>query len=108
MYLCNLPLVSLMHIIEQIQHHPRPPISLDEEQELKRCSPESRIAEAAYVVEDVIESRIVDQILDGSTERVVGISSSELHNDLQKMIEDSRHGIYHHRGGGDQKEERDP
>ncbi|KAL8529488.1 hypothetical protein ACS0TY_006787 [Phlomoides rotata] len=101
-------LVSLMHIIEQIQHHPRPPISLDEEQVKslgkkitflqdflesyshdKSCKgTESHIAEAAYAAEDVIESRIVDQILDGSTDHVVEISSSELHKDLHKVIQE--------------------
>ncbi|KAK4427372.1 putative late blight resistance proteinR1A-10 [Sesamum alatum] len=106
-------LVSLMHIIQQIQHHPRPPVSLDREQvqslqenvavlqdflELysQRLSQECedglvvRIAGAAHAAEDVIESRIVDQILDQSTStRLDNISSIDhFHQHLQKVIAD--------------------
>ncbi|EYU21848.1 hypothetical protein MIMGU_mgv1a023991mg [Erythranthe guttata] len=85
-------LLSLRHIIEQIQHHPRPPISLDQNQVqsltdnlnflqkfLEHGYPcvgssreaidvfESRIADAAHAAEDIIETWVVDQILAEST-----------------------------------------
>ncbi|KAL8042752.1 hypothetical protein ABFX02_09G073900 [Erythranthe guttata] len=85
-------LLSLRHIIEQLQHHPSPPISLDQNQVqsltnnlnflqefLEQGYPcvgiskeaidvfESRIADAAHAAEDIIETRIVDQILTEST-----------------------------------------
>ncbi|KAK4395090.1 putative late blight resistance proteinR1A-10 [Sesamum angolense] len=107
-------LVSLMHILEQIQHHPRPPVSLDKEQvqslqenvavlqdflELysNRLSQEYegglvvRIAGAAHAAEDVIENHLVDQILDQSTSTSgENISSIDHHfyQDLQKIIAD--------------------
>ncbi|KAL0319416.1 UNVERIFIED_CONTAM: putative late blight resistance proteinR1A-10, partial [Sesamum angustifolium] len=107
-------LVSLMHILEQIQHHPRPPVSLDKEQvqslqenvvvlqdflELysNRQSQEYegglvvRIAGAAHAAEDVIENHLVDQILDQSTSTSgENISSIDHHfyQDLQKIIAD--------------------
>ncbi|KAI3459667.1 hypothetical protein Pfo_016330 [Paulownia fortunei] len=96
-------LVSLMHIIEQIQHHPRPPISLDQKQieslmekvtllqdflegyshgsSKEADGLESRIADAAYAAEDMIESHVVDKILSRSTSHWKNIS-------LQKVIED--------------------
>ena len=79
-------LVSVMHIIDQIQTHPCPPISIDQIQVecltkvitslqkfLESYSPhsgytkeedvwESRIAETAYDAEDVIESYIFCKI----------------------------------------------
>ena len=79
-------LVSVMQIIDQLQTHPHPPISIHQkhlesltqlitslQKFLESYSPhrgyteeedvwESRIAEAAYHAEDVIESYIVDQI----------------------------------------------
>ncbi|EYU21836.1 hypothetical protein ABFS82_09G075500 [Erythranthe guttata] len=85
-------LLSLRHIIEQLQHHPRPPICLDQNQVqsltdnlnflqefLEQGYPcvgsgkeaigvfESRIADAAHAAEDLIETRVVDQILAEST-----------------------------------------
>ncbi|KAL7099391.1 hypothetical protein ACP275_09G082000 [Erythranthe tilingii] len=100
-------LLSLKHIIEQIQLHPRPPISLHQNQvdsltdalnflqdflEGYSCSSsskeaedvlESRIAEAAHAAEDLIETRVVDQIVGGEK-----IRSSDFHQDLEKVIQD--------------------
>ncbi|KAL6529633.1 hypothetical protein OROGR_015256 [Orobanche gracilis] len=80
-------LVSLMHVIHDIKHHPNPPIYLHEQQsesltqitaslqefleshtssvsENDEADPlERRIADAAYEAEDIIESHIVSQIL---------------------------------------------
>ncbi|KAL0415068.1 UNVERIFIED_CONTAM: putative disease resistance RPP13-like protein 3 [Sesamum latifolium] len=107
-------LVSLVQTIEQIQHHPRPPISLDKQQiqslqeqvaflqdflELysHRLTQEYedglvvRVADAAHAVEDVIENHIVDQILDQSTSTSgENISSIDhlFYQDLQKVIAD--------------------
>ncbi|EYU21829.1 hypothetical protein MIMGU_mgv1a001470mg [Erythranthe guttata] len=101
-------LLSLKHIIEQIQVHPRPPISLHQNQvhsltdtlnflqdflEVYSCGGssssreaadvlESRIADAAHAAEDIIETRIVDQILGEK------MSSDELYQDLEKVIQD--------------------
>ncbi|XP_047962160.1 putative late blight resistance protein homolog R1B-16 [Salvia hispanica] len=79
-------LLSIMQIINQIKHHPSPPISMDEKQvesltdivmflqeflegykspyaEGDEADPlEMRIADAVYAAEDVIESHIVDRI----------------------------------------------
>ncbi|KAL0319415.1 UNVERIFIED_CONTAM: putative late blight resistance proteinR1C-3 [Sesamum angustifolium] len=104
-------LVSLVHTIEQIQHHPRPPVLLDENQVQSlqekvaflqdfledyshRLSQEHgdglmvRIADAAHAAEDVIESRIVDQILDQSTSTHEEKMSSidHFYQDLQNEI----------------------
>ncbi|GFQ02742.1 putative late blight resistance protein homolog r1a-6 [Phtheirospermum japonicum] len=97
-------LVSVMHIIETIQNHPRPPISFDKEQlqsltqnitflqqflethSIDDDGFEGRIADAAYAAEDVIESHIVDQIeanAHGET-----ISSVDFYNSLHKVIQD--------------------
>ncbi|KAL7099405.1 hypothetical protein ACP275_09G082700 [Erythranthe tilingii] len=101
-------LLSLKHIIEQIQLHPRPPISLHQNQvdsltdnlnflqdflEVYSCGGgssseaadvlESRIADATHAAEDIIENRIVDQILGGER-----ISSDELYQGLEKLIQD--------------------
>ncbi|KAK4427373.1 putative late blight resistance proteinR1B-12 [Sesamum alatum] len=108
-------LVSLVQTTEQIQHHPRPPVSLDKEQvqslqenvaflqdflELysHRLSQEYegglvvRIAGAAHAAEDVTESRIADQILDDQSTTTSGehISSidDQLYQHLQKVIAD--------------------
>ncbi|KAK4395087.1 putative late blight resistance proteinR1A-10 [Sesamum angolense] len=108
-------LVSLMHIIEQIQHHPRPPVSLDKaqvqslqenaavlqdflelyshrlRQEYEEDGLMFRIADAAHAAEDVIENHIVDQILDQSTSATgENISSTDHHfyQDLHKVIAD--------------------
>ncbi|KAL8458631.1 hypothetical protein ACS0TY_036231 [Phlomoides rotata] len=99
-------LVSLRHIIDQIEHHPRPPISLDIQQvesliekvtflqdflegysshvgySSEADALEMRIADAAYAVEDVIESHIVDEVHSGR------MSSIEFYEGLQKVIED--------------------
>ncbi|XP_047952527.1 putative late blight resistance protein homolog R1B-16 [Salvia hispanica] len=79
-------LTSLMHILDDIKHHPSPPISIHEQQlesltqtvtsfqqfletyispvsDTNKADPlEIRIAEAAYAAQDVIESHIVDMI----------------------------------------------
>lgn len=93
-------LVSVMQIIDQIESHPRPPISLHKNQVesltqsitllqefLEHYSShggyteeediwEIRIAKAAYSAEDVIESHIVDQILARSTNNGENTSST--------------------------------
>ncbi|GFQ02280.1 hypothetical protein PHJA_002372000 [Phtheirospermum japonicum] len=99
-----------MHIIEQIQNHPRPPISLNKEQveslsenvnflqeSLEGYSNfnggsnkdsdalESRIADAAYAAEDIIESHIVDRI-QSHGENVRSIE--DLYDGLQQVIHD--------------------
>ncbi|XP_042048575.1 putative late blight resistance protein homolog R1C-3 [Salvia splendens] len=105
-------LVSLMYIIDQIQTHPRPPISIDQNQVesltqlisslqkfLEIYYPqrgyteeedewESCIAEAAYHAEDVIESYIVDQIRARLKIDVQHIISFQFYQGLQKVIED--------------------
>ncbi|KAK4427371.1 putative late blight resistance proteinR1B-8 [Sesamum alatum] len=104
-------LVSLVHTIEQIQHHPRPPISLDENQVqslhemvaflqdfLEPYASQEyedglliRIADAAHAAEDVIENHIVDQILDQSKSTTQGGNMSSIdhfYQDLQKVIAD--------------------
>ncbi|KAL7099482.1 hypothetical protein ACP275_09G086800 [Erythranthe tilingii] len=101
-------LLSLKYTIEQIQLHPRPPISLDQNQvvslignlnflqeflEVYSCGGgggsreaadvlESLIADAAHAAEDIIETRIVDQIHGEK------MSSNELYQDLEKVIEE--------------------
>ncbi|KAL3632946.1 hypothetical protein CASFOL_025930 [Castilleja foliolosa] len=101
-------LLSLTHIINQIQNHPRPPISLNKDQLQSLTQKviflqkflegysninggtsedvdalESRITEAAYFAEDTIESQIVDQI------EAYGknISSVDFNQGMQKVIE---------------------
>lgn len=100
-------LVSVMHIIEQIQTHPHPPISLHQNQaqsltqnitflqdflqvyshgQISNGSLESRIADATYAAEDIIESHIVDHILGGSC---VGEEGEELfYKGLEKAIQE--------------------
>ncbi|XP_057775481.1 putative late blight resistance protein homolog R1B-8 [Salvia miltiorrhiza] len=84
-------LVSLMHIIDRLEKHPSPPISIHKQQvesltqnvtflqdfldayispvvDDHEADPlERRIADAVYAAEDVIESQIVDQIHNRST-----------------------------------------
>lgn len=93
-------LVSLMHTIHQIQRHPQPPVSLDKIQldsltqkitflqeflegysHVGNNAVESRIADAAYAAEDVIESHVVDQIVAGKES-----GSSGCYEGLQKVI----------------------
>ncbi|KAL6585340.1 hypothetical protein OROMI_004629 [Orobanche minor] len=106
-------LVSVMQIIDQLHRHPHPPISLRKEhveplaanvtflQEfLEGYNPhrsytseadplESRVAEAAYAAEDVIESYIVDHIRARNTDDDGGnISSSEFYQGLEKLIQE--------------------
>ncbi|KAL0354514.1 UNVERIFIED_CONTAM: putative disease resistance RPP13-like protein 3 [Sesamum radiatum] len=108
-------LVSLVQTTESIQHHPHPPISLDKqqlqslqehvaflqdflEQYSHRLTQDYedglmvRIADAAHAAEDVIESHIVDQILDGQSRTTSreNISSVDHHfyQDLQEVIAD--------------------
>ncbi|XP_047957000.1 putative late blight resistance protein homolog R1B-16 [Salvia hispanica] len=104
-------LVSVMQIIDSLQNHPNPPISIDPEQvesltqvikffqdflegyPVHHDHPEdqdiweSRIAESAYYTGDVIESYIVDQIHARSKNDVENISSIQFYQDLQKAIE---------------------
>ncbi|XP_042033553.1 uncharacterized protein LOC121780095 isoform X3 [Salvia splendens] len=101
-------MVSLMHIIDTLDKHPSPPISINEKQvqsltqnitflqEFLDCyiSPfadshdadplERRIADAVYAAEDVIESHIVDQIQSGSTI----VADHEFYHNLRKVIEE--------------------
>ncbi|KAL1551786.1 putative late blight resistance protein R1A-3 isoform X1 [Salvia divinorum] len=108
--------VSLMHIIDDIEHHPSPPISLDKHQAESvteklvflrgflesydspfaysdEADPvEMRIADATYAAGDVIESYIVDTIhLSAETTDDDGhlqISCMHFYQDFQKVIED--------------------
>ncbi|XP_042032512.1 putative late blight resistance protein homolog R1A-10 [Salvia splendens] len=101
-------LLSLMHIIDTLDKHPSPPISINQKhvqsltqnitflQEFLDCyiSPfadshdadplERRIADAVYAAEDVIESHIVDQIHSGSTI----VEDHDFYHNLQKVIEE--------------------
>ncbi|XP_042032509.1 putative late blight resistance protein homolog R1A-10 [Salvia splendens] len=101
-------LVSLMHIIDTLDKHPSPPISINQKhvqsltqnitflQEFLDCyiSPfadshdadplERRIADAVYAAEDLIESHIVDQIHSGSTI----VEDHDFYHNLQKVIEE--------------------
>ncbi|XP_042034406.1 putative late blight resistance protein homolog R1A-10 isoform X1 [Salvia splendens] len=101
-------LVSLMHIIDTLEKHPSPPISINQKQvqsltqnitflqdfldcyispfaESHEADPlERRIADAVYAAEDVIESHIVDQIHSGSTI----VSDHDFYHNLQKVIEE--------------------
>ncbi|GFQ04727.1 putative late blight resistance protein homolog r1a-6 [Phtheirospermum japonicum] len=97
-------LVSVMHIIETIQNHPRPPISFNKEQlhsltqniiflqqflethSIDDDGLEGRIADAAYEAEDVIESHIVDQIEDNAHGET--INSVDFYDGLHKVIQD--------------------
>ncbi|XP_042032521.1 putative late blight resistance protein homolog R1A-10 [Salvia splendens] len=95
-------LLSLMHIIDTLDKHPSPPISINQKhvQSLTQnitffqefldsyISPfadplERRIADAVYAAEDVIESHIVDQIQSGST-----VEDHDFYHNLQKVIEE--------------------
>ncbi|KAG8380152.1 hypothetical protein BUALT_Bualt07G0163800 [Buddleja alternifolia] len=102
-------LVNVMHIIEQIQLHPSPPISLDEKQvqsltetltflqDFLQVYPhdgsqeaydfEGRIRDATRAAEDLIESHIVDRIHGGSTSSH-GENSNDLYQDLWNVIKD--------------------
>ncbi|KAL1531619.1 putative disease resistance RPP8-like protein 4 [Salvia divinorum] len=101
-------LVSLMHIIDTLEKHPSPPISIDTKQvqsitqivtslqefldsytsplaDSHEADPlERRIADAVYAAEDVIESHIVDQIQSGSTV----VEDHDFYQNLQKVIEE--------------------
>ena len=101
-------LVSLMHIINTLEKHPSPPISIDETQvqsltqnitflqdfldgyispfaESHEADPlERRIADAVYAAEDVIESQIVVQI----NKRSPIVEGHDFYQDLQKVIEE--------------------
>ncbi|EYU21791.1 hypothetical protein MIMGU_mgv1a001064mg [Erythranthe guttata] len=102
-------LLSLKYIIQQIQLHPRPPISLDQNQVVSLTKSlnflqdflegysygsssisreavdvlESRIKDAAHAAEDIIETRIVDQIRGGGR-----INSVDFYQDLEKVIQE--------------------
>lgn len=94
-------LLSIMQIMEQIENHPRPPITLDTNQseslgekvcflqdflehDPKPGCIESQIADVACAAEDIIESYIVDQILEQSQSR----GSDIFYQDLQKVMDD--------------------
>ncbi|XP_057801819.1 uncharacterized protein LOC131016979 [Salvia miltiorrhiza] len=101
-------IVSLMNTINQIEHHPSPPISIDKQQvesltqivtflqeflesykspvaDGDEADPlEMRIADAAHAVEDVIESHIVNVIKLGR--------SSPNEEFLQGYVVDAAHG----------------
>ncbi|GFP92377.1 putative late blight resistance protein homolog r1a-6 [Phtheirospermum japonicum] len=97
-------LVSVMHIIETIQNHPRPPISFDKVQlhsliqnitflqqflethSIDDDGLEGRIADAAYAAEDVIESHIVDQIEANAHGKT--ISYVDFYDGLNNVIQD--------------------
>ncbi|KAL7139688.1 hypothetical protein ABFS83_09G070200 [Erythranthe nasuta] len=106
-------LLSLKYIIQQIQLHPRPPISFDQNQvdsltkslnflqdflegysygsSISREAVdvlESRIKDAALAAEDLIETRVVDQIHGGSKDDGKRISSVDFYQDLEKVIQD--------------------
>ncbi|KAL7139689.1 hypothetical protein ABFS83_09G070300 [Erythranthe nasuta] len=106
-------LLSLKYIIQQIQLHPCPPISLDQNQvesltdnlnflqdflegysygsSISREAVdvlESRIKNAALATEDLIETRVVDQIHSGTTAHAKKISSGDFHQDLEMVIQD--------------------
>ncbi|KAL7099154.1 hypothetical protein ACP275_09G065100 [Erythranthe tilingii] len=97
-------LISVMNIIEQIKLHPHPPISLDQiqiEPLIKNVTffidflefysqlissnhlLESRIANATYAAEDIIESHIVDQIHGANI-----ASDKEFYNGLKEVIQE--------------------
>ncbi|KAL1538104.1 putative late blight resistance protein R1A-3 isoform X2 [Salvia divinorum] len=100
-------LLSVMNIIDNLQLHPRPPISLPPTQVesltknikfpqefLEGYNPhlgytteadplESRIAAAAYAAEDVIESHIVDRIITGDGEK-----TTSLYEDVEKVFDE--------------------
>ncbi|XP_047959850.1 putative late blight resistance protein homolog R1B-17 [Salvia hispanica] len=101
-------LVSLMHILDTLEKHPSPPISIDEKQvesltqtvtflqefldgyispvfDSHEADPlERRFADAVHAAEDVIESHIVAQIDRGST----AVEDHDLYHDLQKVMEE--------------------
>ncbi|KAL8456917.1 hypothetical protein ACS0TY_034951 [Phlomoides rotata] len=107
--LCNSSFCD--DIIDQIEHHPRPPISLDKLQVesltekiaflqeflegykfhvVYNSEPdalEMRIADAAYAAEDAIESHIMDQI-HGGKKRKKRINSVDFYQGLQRVLED--------------------
>ncbi|KAL3630467.1 hypothetical protein CASFOL_023451 [Castilleja foliolosa] len=94
-------LVSVMHIIQTIHNHPRPPISFYNKQlksltnnitflqqflethSIEDDGLESRIADAAYAAEDIIESHIADQIEPTKT-----LCSTSFYISLRKVIQD--------------------
>ncbi|KAL8538143.1 hypothetical protein ACS0TY_000195 [Phlomoides rotata] len=101
--------LSLFHTLNHIKIHPRPPISLDQNQldsltqnltffqDFLERYPNSDsqeddkleryIAAASYAAEDIIETHIVDQI-DHATSTNENISSVDLYGDLEKVIHD--------------------
>ncbi|XP_047962688.1 late blight resistance protein R1-A-like isoform X2 [Salvia hispanica] len=105
-------LVSLMQILDQIEHHPSPPISMDKKQvesltdiavflqeflegykspyaDGDEADPsEMRIADAVYAAEDAIESHIVDQLVPAEAASAGSSTSAELYDSLMKVIED--------------------
>ncbi|GER53527.1 disease resistance protein [Striga asiatica] len=104
--------LSLTHIIKQLQHHPSPPISLDNQQVQSLThnltflqhflegyshgggetldALEGRIADSAHAAEDIIESHIVDRIELRCTRRTENADSivDLVYRDLQRVIHD--------------------
>lgn len=102
-------LVSLAHIIEQIQNHPCPSVNLDEEHAKSlcenisflqdflenyplQCHLESHIVDLAHSPEDIIEYHIVDQIfveaftIHGSERSSQNLFSQDLQKVIQVMV----------------------
>ena len=101
--------VSLMHLIDDIEHHPSPPISIDKQQleslsqtvtflqeflerynspfaHSNEANPlEMHIAEAAYAAEDVIESHIVDMIKHTAVHHQQIYSGGESNNQRNRL-----------------------
>ncbi|KAL7153219.1 hypothetical protein ABFS83_04G151800 [Erythranthe nasuta] len=82
-------LLSLKYTIERIQLHPRPPISFDHNQVLSLTDNLNFLQEflehmfwKPHAAEDIIETRIVDQIHGEK------MSSDELYQVLEKVIQD--------------------
>ncbi|XP_057775511.1 putative late blight resistance protein homolog R1A-10 [Salvia miltiorrhiza] len=112
-------LVSLMHIIDRLEKHPSPPISIDKQQvesltqnvtflqdfldayispvvDGHEADPlERRIADAVYAAEDVIESQIVLQIHNRSTIRGKMSSFIKLFRARCKCATIDRNEFYH-------------
>ncbi|KAL8458540.1 hypothetical protein ACS0TY_036168 [Phlomoides rotata] len=81
--------VSVMYIINQIQHHHHPPFSLDESQLHQRSrSLGDTHRRCSIRTEDVIESHVVDQIHVDSINRGKRISSIGFYEDLQSVIKE--------------------
>ncbi|GER48493.1 disease resistance protein [Striga asiatica] len=102
-------LVSLTHIIKHLQHHPRPPITLDQKhilsltqnitflQDFLESYPvtpkdalESRITDVAYAAAEIIESQVIRQILAelSANPSEENMASVDFWHRLDKVIQD--------------------